>query len=160
MRKWLCALRALLFTLSLAAALAEEENLLKNGDFSEVDGDVPAGWRRDMWLTDVGVSLLTVDADGAQGNCATVTNVDENDARFAQTVKVEPNAIYRLSGLIRAEGCNPDGYGATLSIADLFIYSDGVYDTAGDWKYVKKYLAGHTPFLTKCAVRIRELGGE
>ncbi len=32
--------------------------------------------------------------------------------------------------------------------------------TAEDWKYVKKYLAGHTPFLTKCAVRIRELGGE
>ena len=31
--------------------------------------------------------------------------------------------------------------------------------TAEDWKYVKRNLAGHTPFLKKCAVRIRELEG-
>ena len=139
MRKLLCALCALVWMLSLAAGLAEGENLLVNGDFSDVDGDLPTGWRRDMWLTDVGVSLLTVDPDGVDGNCVTVTNVDENDARFAQTVKVEPDAVYRLSGMIRAEGCNPGGYGATLSFQDLFIYTDGVYDTDGEWTRVELY---------------------
>ena len=139
MKKLLGALAALLMILALAGALAEEANLLLNGDFTSTDGDLPLGWRRDMWLTDVGVSLLTVDEDGYDGGCATVTNVDENDARFAQTVAVEPDAIYRLSGMIRAEGCDADGYGATLSVEDVFVYSDGVYDTAGDWKYVELY---------------------
>ncbi|MBR1822410.1 MAG: phospholipid carrier-dependent glycosyltransferase [Clostridia bacterium] len=140
MKKLLCALLALTLMLSLGiACLAKEENLLQNGDFSQDDGDLPAGWRRDMWLTDAGVSLLTVDPDGYEGACVTVTNVDENDARFAQTVKVEPDAIYRLSGMIRAAGCDANGYGATLSIQDVFVYSDGVFDTEGDWQYVELY---------------------
>ncbi len=139
MKKLLGALGALLMILVLTEGLAEEGNLLLNGDFTSVDGDLPLGWRRDMWLTDVGVSLLTVDENGYDGRCVTVTNVDENDARFAQTVAVEPDAIYRLSGMIRAEGCDADGYGATLSVEDVFVYSDGVYNTSGGWKYVELY---------------------
>ncbi|MBQ9039287.1 MAG: phospholipid carrier-dependent glycosyltransferase [Clostridia bacterium] len=137
----LCAVLALILTLCLPwAAWAEDgDNLLKNGDFSEiVDGD-PAGWRRDMWLTDAGVSLLTVDEDGYDGSCVTVTNVDENDARFAQTVSVEPDALYRVSGMIRASDVDPEGYGATLSIENVFVYSDGLYDTGGEWEYVELY---------------------
>ena len=30
---------------------------------------------------------------------------------------------------------------------------------ADDWRYVKKHLAGNTPFLPKCITRIRELEG-
>jgi hypothetical protein len=137
MKKLLCALMALM--LILGAALAESENLLENGGFSSDDGDLPSGWRRDMWLTDAGVSLLTVDPDGFEGSCVTVTNVEENDARFAQTVKVAPDTLYRLSGMVRAEGCDADGYGATLSIADVLVYSDSVYDTDGDWWFVELY---------------------
>ena len=139
MRKVLCALLALMLVFGLGTALAEEENLLKNGDFSSDDGDLPEGWRREMWLTDAGVSVLTVDPDGWQGGCVTVTNVDANDARFAQTVAVEPDSVYRLAGMIRARDCDADGYGATLSIENVFVYSEGVYDTAGDWQYVELY---------------------
>lgn len=139
MKRVLCALAALVLILSLAAALAEEENLLVNGDFSEINGDLPQGWRRDMWLTDVGVSVLTVDEDGYEGGCVTVTNVDENDARFAQTVTVEPDTLYRISGMIRAEGCDEGGYGASLSLENVFVYSDAVYDTDGEWQYVELY---------------------
>ena len=31
--------------------------------------------------------------------------------------------------------------------------------TAEDWQYVMKHLAGHTPFLKKCTVRIQEQSG-
>ena len=141
MKKQICAVVALLLALCLPwAAVAEEaENLLVNGDFSGIDGEDPVGWRRDMWLTDVGVSLLGVDPDGFEGNCVTVENVDENDARFAQTVAVEPEALYRVSGMIRASDCDGEGYGATLSIQDVFVYSDGLYDTDGEWEYVELY---------------------
>ncbi len=137
MKKLCIVLLAL--TLCLGAALAEADNLLVNGDFTANDGDTPDGWHRDMWLTDVGVSLLSVGADGYDGACVTVENVDANDARFAQTVKVEPDTLYRLSGMIRAEGCDEDGYGATLSIQDVFVYTDGVYDTGGQWQAVELY---------------------
>ena len=140
MKKLLCALLALLLMLSAGAALADAgENLLVNGGFSQLDGDLPEGWRRDMWLTDTGVSLLTVDENGYDGECVTVTNVDENDARFAQTVSVQPDTLYRLSGMVRAVGCDEDGYGATLSIENVFVYSDSLYDTDGEWQYVELY---------------------
>lgn len=141
MKKMTCAMLALLIMLCVGvAALTEEaKSLLINGDFSEIDGDEPVGWRKDMWLTDTGVSLLTVDPDGFDGNCITVTNVDANDARFAQAVAVEPDTLYCVSGMIRASGCDEDGYGATLSIEDVFVYSDGLYDTDGEWEYTELY---------------------
>ena len=55
MKKWLCARLALALMGLSALALAEEENLLQNGDFSEGDGELPDGWRREMWLTDAGI---------------------------------------------------------------------------------------------------------
>ena len=137
MKKLCIVLLAML--LCLGTALAEADNLIANGGFAASDGDLPDGWRKDMWLTDIGVSLLSVDADGYDGACVTVENVDANDARYAQTVKVAPNAVYRLSGMIRAEGCDEDGYGATLSIQDVFVYTDGVYDTGGEWQAVELY---------------------
>jgi len=139
MRRLLCAVLALVLIWALGGAFAEGENLLVNGDFAENDGDLPKGWRREMWLTDAGVSLLSVDADGLEGSCVTVKNVDANDARFAQTVRVEPDSLYRLSGMIRAEHCDMDGYGASLSIEGVFVYSDGVYDTGGEWQHAELY---------------------
>ena len=140
-RKLFCALMALALLFALGAACAGEagENLLVNGDFSRADGDLPAGWHRDMWLTDAGISILTVEEDGYEGACASVINASANDARFAQTVAVEPDSIYRLSGMIRAEGCDEGGVGASLSIEDVFVYTDAQYDTHGGWKYVELY---------------------
>ena len=50
MKRLICAVVALLFALCLSwgAYAQEAENLLVNGDFSEIDGGDPVGWRRDM----------------------------------------------------------------------------------------------------------------
>lgn len=137
-KKLLCALLALLLAGALGAALAEE-NLLANGDFSEYEDGVPDGWRQEMWLKDAGVSLLSVDPNGYEGACVCVTNIDANDARFAQTVKVEPDTLYRISGMIRAEGCDEGGCGASLSVEGVFCYTDPLTDTYGAWKYAELY---------------------
>ena len=158
MRKLLCAWVALMLIACLApSGLADGENLLKNSDFSESDGGFPADWRKEMWLTDTGASLLTLDADGYAGDCVTVTNVDANDARFAQTVEVKPNTLYRFSGMIRAEGCDTDGYGATLSVENVFVYSDALYDTGGKWEYVELY--GRTGPKQKTLTLFARVGG-
>ena len=139
MRKLLCVLAALIMIPCLGAAALAEENLIKNGDFSEVEGTMPRDWEPQMWLTDAGISKLYVEPDGYEGNCIAVENVDANDARFAQTVTVEPDSLYRISAMIRAEGCDESSYGATLSIEGLFCYSPSVYETHGRWDYVEFY---------------------
>ena len=139
MRKFLCALVALILLLGLNASALAAENLFENGDFSILDGELPAGWEKEMWHTDAGISKLYVESDGFDGSCIAVINVDANDARFAQTVEVEPENLYRISAMVKAEGCDADGYGANLSIDGLFTYSDPVYDTDGKWQEVELY---------------------
>ena len=138
MRKFFCLFFALLMLSSSLAALAEG-NLLTNGDFSEVSGANPVGWSREMWFTDEGVSVLTVEEDGYEGNCISVSNVGLNDARFAQTVSVEPNTLYRIACMCKASGGGETGIGATISIKDTFCYSDALLDTGGEWTPLELY---------------------
>ena len=127
----------LLLLIALAivpASLAESLDLLVNGEVDAVsDAGFPTGWYRDMWFTDAGVSSLTVEAGVAGGSSLCVTNFEPNDARWAQDVAVEPNALYRISAMVLADGIGEDGYGANLSVKDTFSYSDMLYDTGGDW---------------------------
>ncbi|MBR6766448.1 MAG: phospholipid carrier-dependent glycosyltransferase [Clostridia bacterium] len=139
MKKFFCVLTALALLFSLSISALTSENLFENGDFSLLDGDMPQGWKKDMWLTDTGISKLYVDENGYEGSCIAVVNVDENDARFVQTVSVKPETTYRISAMVKAENCTTGGYGANLSIDGLFTYSDAVYDTAGQWQPVEFY---------------------
>ena len=141
MKKLIPIMLALMIALCLPAYADEaDENLIVNGDFSEITASgLPEGWQEGMWYTDSGVSYLTVETDGIDGNCVSVYNADANDARFEQTIDVEPNTFYRFSCMVRAEGCGSDGYGATISFKDNFSYSEALYDTQGDWLEVVCY---------------------
>ena len=110
MKKTFCALLALFLMAAAAMCAAAEDNLIVNGGFSDMDGEMPVGWFKEMWLTDAGVSLLSVESDADGNACAFVDNVDPNDARFSQTVAVEPNSIYRLSGRVWADECDTASY--------------------------------------------------
>lgn len=133
----------LLLCLLLCPVLAagEEINLLTNPGFEQLDGNgLPVGWFTDAYIKRDGVSLYTVTSDARSGNAAVmVENFDLNDARFAQTVQVEPNAMYRLSGWIRADGIDETGHGANLSIEGVHARSDSFRETNGSWEYVETY---------------------
>ena len=140
MKRFFGIFLALLIAFSVCACALAEENLVVNGDFSIIDANgMPEGWRREMWFTDAGVSNLHMDENGYAGSCITVVNADENDARFAQTIAVEPNTIYRASCMVKVENCGESGHGATLSFEDTFSYSDSIRDTAGEWQYLEVY---------------------
>ncbi|MDR1570398.1 MAG: glycosyltransferase family 39 protein [Oscillospiraceae bacterium] len=131
----------------LSTGCAEQSqavNLLKNGGFESADDGQPAYWYRDMWVTDYGASYLEIVRDEQSGSSvARIENVSSNDARFTQTVSVEPNQWYKLSGLIRAEGCDTEGTGANLSVLGSYSVVPSLYDTAGAWEewtiYFKTY---------------------
>ena len=129
--------------------------LLKNGGFEEVSGEgLPEGWLPDAYVRLHGVTAFSVE-EGASGKAARIVSHEANDARFCQTVEVAPATIYRLSGKIkaRAEG----GHGANLSIQDVYVFSETLYDTQGEWRTVELY--GKTGGSQKEITVFARLGG-
>lgn len=134
-------LLALLLLCCFTMAQAAEQELLENGSFEQLDADgMPTGWYTDAYVKREGMTLYSTSQEGRTGNVsARVENFGLNDARFAQRVAVEPNSCYRLSGYIRADGIGEEGCGANLSIEGVYVFSESVFDTEGEWKYVELY---------------------
>ena len=133
----------LLMLSGFCPAVAEEagENLLYNGSFEYLDEDgLPEGWYTDAYVRQEGFTLYSMDDDALTGDhAAVVNNIGMNDARFAQSVPVKPETLYRLSGWIRADGILDSGRGANLSVEGVYVFSESVYDTQGEWQYVELY---------------------
>ncbi len=133
-------LAAMLFLICFSAS-AEEENLLFNGSFEEIGPDgMPEDWFTDAYHQQPGVSRygLVEDPDEEFSFVAQIQNTSLNDARFAQIVDVEPETLYCLSGYIKAEGIE-EGHGANLSVEGVYSFSEEVYETHGEWRYVEYY---------------------
>ena len=141
MKKALALLLVTLLFFSCGVCFAQEgENLIKNGDFSQVDAvGMPENWSRDSWYTSSGISYFSISEDGYDGNCASIVNADANDARFTQTIAVEPDSLYRFSCMVRVENCGDEGRGANLSVENTFVYSNEVFDSDGEWQKLELY---------------------
>ncbi len=157
-RLW-AILLALLLT---SPALAESGNLLRNPGFEELDGNgMPLEWSRDAYNNAEGVTLFGVSEEHREGSVsARIRSLSANDARLIQTVTVEPNTYYRLSGYIRADVTEVKSdmrWGANLSVLGMALNVDAIYDTQGEWVYTELY--GQTgPDQTSLVVCAR-LGG-
>ena len=129
-----------LLLLTGTAAGEEHPNLLKNPGFEQLDSDgLPSNWFFSAYRNQDGYTLFDISGDAHEGDVAAVVhNLAGNDARFEQTVRVEPESMYCLSGWIRAEDIPDSGHGANLSIAGVYVFSEGVYET-GDWRYIECY---------------------
>ena len=97
----IAALGLILFLTRGNQAVNSYDNLLANGDFSQLDGNGnPVSWYMDAYGGLNGAEFSVEQT--ADGPAAHIVNVEAKDARYAQTVKVAPDAIYRLHGYIRA----------------------------------------------------------
>ncbi len=134
-----CLLPALLMLTSFGALA--EENLLKNGGFELLNASgLPAEWTTEAYITQQGYTQYSVTGGAREGqNAVLVENFGSNDARFAQIVSVEPDTVYKLSGFVRTENIPDAGMGANLSIADVYVFSDGVYGTEAGWQALTLY---------------------
>ena len=138
--KRLTAVLMLLFLLLTGMATAEETNLLKNPGFEALDSDgLPSDWFTDAYRTMAGYTIYSLGEHPHSGeHCVEIENIGQNDARFAQTVPVEPDSMNRLSGWVRADDIADSGHGANISIADVYVFSRSLYSTDG-WEYVECY---------------------
>ena len=163
LKRLLLVLMAALLLCPVAMQAETAENLLHNGGFEQLDEDgLPTGWYTDAYINRVGVTLYSMTGDSRSGeNAAVVENLGMNDARFAQRVAVKPDSMYRLSGWIRADGIEDSGRGANLSIEGLYVFSESVFDTAGEWQYVELYgLTGSEQESVTVFVRVGGYSGE
>ena len=140
-RKIMLLMLAVLLMLLPGLSLAEEGNLLVNGSFDALGSDgLPDGWYTDAYVRQEGYTVWEVSEDARTGQySAVVNNLGMNDARFAQRVKVEPESMYCLSGWIKADGILDAGRGANLSIEGLYVFSESVFDSEGEWLYIETY---------------------
>lgn len=163
--RWLMLLTALTAVLILCGASGEESpNLLRNAGFEQVnDWNQPEGWVQGAYrqLDDYTVFFADQDCFRSGGHSVCIVNYEPNDAYYLQTVEVQPESCYRLSGWIRAEDVTrSEGQlydrGASLSIyPNLYVHTEAVHD--GDWTYVEMY--GETNWdQTSVTVALR-LGG-
>ena len=107
--------------------------LLLNGDFSRLDSEgMPEEWYTDAYVHTIGFSDFS--ADNGE---ITIVNYEPNDARFVQSVDVNPDSLYCFSGYVRANATG--GLGANLSVEGIYVFSDSYYDTGDNWQEVRLY---------------------
>lgn len=142
-RRPLLLLLSLLMLLGIFSTASAEgsTNLLQNPGFEEIGADgLPVGWKTDAYLNLEGVTFYTVSDNAMSGaHSVQIENLDYNDARFCQTVAVEPSSFYRLSGYVKAWDTLDEGLGGNLSIKDVYVFSESVYDSPDEWQYVELY---------------------
>lgn len=134
-------LAIMMMVLALPISAIGEENLLNNPSFEELNADgLPMGWYTDAYVTQAGYTTYAVSEDAFAGErSAVVNNIGMNDARFAQKVEVIPSTLYCLSGWIKVDNMLDSGRGANLSVKDLYVFSESVYEADGKWHYVELY---------------------
>lgn len=89
----------------------------------------------------------------------TVENIEANDARYYQTLRVLPSTIYLFEGDILSEAS--EGLGANLSVSDVYVFSDSQYDTNGKYVHVKLYgITGPDQQSIKIFARLGGYSGE
>ena len=150
MRKLICiTMTVLICVMSFATAnsaaaaplTADSVNLLLNGSFEEGNYSptgIPDNWWKDVF--DPSGVLLWDDTQSLGGNRSVKINAaTPNDARWVQTVNVEPNTRYLVSGWIKTENvghsAQAEDTGASLGIFGTYQRSVGLFGT-NDWTYV------------------------
>jgi Gpi18-like mannosyltransferase len=136
-----------------------ENNLLKNGDFEKLRGNKLLGWETDIYGDKPETVRFTVVEGGAFSgdNYVIVENLEANDSKLVQRVKLKPRALYKISCMVKAEGVGKQGKGANITVLNIFKTSRQVKDTAGKWEKLVFY-GKSGPYGEEVAVTAR-LGG-
>ncbi len=149
--------RALRFLLLLVVAFlvpatASAQSLIRNGAFIEAEGDKPAGWQTEQWSPTLGTTYEWLSPENGVG-VVVIRNPVGNDARWTQTVRVQPETWYRLSGAIRALGVTGQGFGASLGIMGGFEHSREIEGADSGWQQVSMWFktkAGQNDVTVAC----------
>jgi hypothetical protein len=96
-----------------------DQNLIRNPDFSQLDGEVPRFWQRSTWSgqADFGVDFA---AGHAETPAVRIASNDGADASWSYRVQVRPHTDYRLSVWAKTDNVElSGGLGVQLNLHEL-----------------------------------------
>ncbi len=131
----------LLLLLLVAAPALRAENLLQNGGFEQDELRMLAMWSTEAYLySEDAVRFFTTEQFRHSGRRALViANLQPNDSRAVQWVKVKPDTVYRLSCRIMAQQVEAGAVGANVSVLGSTSAAGDLRDTGNRWVYVELY---------------------
>ena len=113
-------------------------NLLSNGDFAHGSGKSPDNWRTGGWNESPSVTSYDwLHAPGSEPELA-VDNLQANDARWLQTLTLQPGWYY-VGAEVRTEEVPNGAAGASVSLDEDSMNSADLHGSAG-WQRLGLYL--------------------
>ncbi len=117
-------------------------NLVINGGFESLTGDIPDGWRLDVFESRTGRRVL-VSADVTDPHSGTksigMENIDKADSKLIQRIGVMPNTYYKVSAWIKEENSSEKTFGANISVLPLAVTAQASKEESGKWQFVALY---------------------
>ncbi|WP_286155080.1 glycosyltransferase family 39 protein [Bacillus sp. FJAT-27264] len=140
-----------LFLLPVTSVFAEG-NLLQNPGFEDGDGSAPSGWTEDAWIPGKDAGYVSVQSSEVHSGskAAVIENLQPNHLKWIQTVQVEPDHLYKISGWVKVVNAASGGFGAGVFVVGVGGGYPGVMETAGEWKYLE--------FIGKTGPNQKEIG--
>ena len=133
MKKRLIAL--MLFVMVMfSPVLSYAENLLKNSDFSDTNGEEIAFWQREK-INETYYSI------GVEDNTLFIDNNITNYSKIGQKVDIKPNKYYKITGKIKVEKAFNSGAYLMVNIYDEGRYEKSRTVTSDEdgWQEVEMY---------------------
>ncbi len=111
--------------------------LIQNGDFSLLDDqNLPQNWYTESYVQAPYDTFFDLVKEEGK-TYAHIKTTSENDARYAQHLDVDSDSLYKLSAKVKAQA--EGGMGANFSVQDVYVFSNAVYDTQGEFEEVVLY---------------------
>ncbi len=129
----IAAAAALAVTPAAVLAVSQGASLVRNGTFTQGTGSVPEGWRTEAWGADL--SQFSWSTDGGEGTIS-IASPKANDARWCQTIQVEPGASYRVAARVKTSEVGASTAGAFVAIEPRIADTSDVRGTS-DWRTVE-----------------------
>ena len=122
-----------------APPVAAADAAVQNGLVSRGVGNRPLGWRSEGWSAEAG-TIYSWEHAGPGPGALVIRNPKPNDARWIQSVPVEPESWYRISGFVRARGVGDEGIGASLSTLEGFQHSRDLHGEDSGWQWLALFV--------------------
>jgi len=126
----LAAVAALALTPAPALAVPEGSSLIRNGTFAQGAAGLPEGWRTEAWAADL--SQFSWTTEGDEGTIS-IASPKPNDARWCQTIQVEPGAQYRVAARAKVSDVGGSTAGALIAVEPRIADTPDVRGTS-DWR--------------------------
>ena len=136
-KKFLVTVFLLLISAGVAVA---QQNLINNGNFEIQTGDFIDYWGVTAWKNQEGTITAERTPGGKSGAWAVRLSASEpDDAKLVQSVPVEPNTLYRLSGWIGVVAPVEGDLGANLSTMETMETTADVKNPKEGWVFRTLY---------------------